>query len=155
MLVESYSAWEEMGFRLVYRDEEYSFDVEPSQQGEGRSVLINDLHLELADDDTVLYVWGVCPLMACQEVTEFPRNYRRRFLRILAGVSLSPGISYRVNAGEAWPVHCNRALGWICIGSSILEERTQIEFAPGCIAILDGGGLVALWLHPSNSLRLS
>jgi hypothetical protein len=43
---------------LVYRPEEFSFDMEPPPTGAFTSVLVDDLNLEIDADGKVLSVWG-------------------------------------------------------------------------------------------------
>ena len=44
---------------LVYRSQDYSFDVEPKPEGGGASLLVNDLQLEVDDEGKLLYAWAV------------------------------------------------------------------------------------------------
>ena len=52
---------EEQNFSLIYRDEDYSFDVEPLYGTGESSIMINDLQLEIDHEGRVLYAWGLCP----------------------------------------------------------------------------------------------
>ena len=46
---------------VVYRNHEFSFDVEPAPIRGFTSFLVNDLSLEVDDEGVLLSVWGLCP----------------------------------------------------------------------------------------------
>ena len=54
---------------LVYRPEEYSFDMEPAPSRSFTSVLVDDLNLEIDEAGKVISVWGMCPHTRWVETT--------------------------------------------------------------------------------------
>jgi hypothetical protein len=46
---------------LVYRPEEFSFDITPAPLSGFTSVLLDDLNLEVDETGKVVSVWGLCP----------------------------------------------------------------------------------------------
>lgn len=59
---------------LVYRPEEYSFDVSPVPEGGICSVLFDDLNLELNSAGKVISVWGLCPHTRWKRAVLTPRQ---------------------------------------------------------------------------------
>ncbi len=141
---------EDQNFLLVYRDEDYSFDREPHDETGFTSIIINDLQLEIDNEGKILYVWGLCPLIKYTETEEAPRKYKAHSLVALLDKPPVPGISYRLNQNQRWMVYINRKKGWICVGNPETKDKQLIEFAPNCIATMDGQELIAVWLHPEK-----
>lgn len=105
-------------FSLFYREEDYSFDSEPHDGSGFTSIMINDLQLEINDEGKIIYVWGLCPLIKYEETNESPKNYKSNSLVALLDTLPIPGISYRLNEKERWPIYINKKKGWVCIGKS-------------------------------------
>lgn len=141
---------EDQNFSLVYRPEDYSFDVEPLDGTGDTSIMINDLQLEIDDEGKIMYVWGLCPLIKYEETDEFPFKYKTASLVALLGKLPVPGISYRLNEGQRWPIYVNKEKGWVCLGDPNTKGEQLIEFAPNCVATMDGQELIAVWLHPEK-----
>jgi hypothetical protein len=128
-----------------YFAEDHAFDVRPRPASDA-SVCVNDLELWI-DADHVLYLTGYCPRQGWRPRPLHPPRAVRAGLQIL-DVELKPGIPLPINSREdRWPVHVNGAVGWVCIGDPDVKGEA-VEFAEGCVAVLDGERLVALWLHP-------
>ena len=137
-------------FSLVYREEDYSFDIEPHDGSGFTSILINDLRLEIDERGRIMYVWGLCPLINYEETNAAPQNYKVNSLIVLLDKPPIPGVSYRLNEDDRWLIYINKKKGWICIGNPKTEVTQMIEFAPNCVATLDGQELIAVWLHPKD-----
>jgi hypothetical protein len=135
-------------FSLVYREEDYSFDIEPLSGSGDASIMINDLQLEIDHEGKIIYVWGYCPLIKYEETDEFPKKYKTQSLVALLERPPISGISYRINENERWPIYINKKKGWVCIGNPVANEKQMIEFAPNCIAVLENQEIVAIWLKP-------
>lgn len=140
----------EKNFSLIYCEEEYSFDTERHNDNGCTSIMINDLQLEIDEDGKVLYVWGLCPLIKYKDINAIPVNYHSNALIALLDKSPVPGISYKLNALERWPIYINKQIGWICIGDPILDGKQLVEFAPKCIAALANQEITAIWLQPKQ-----
>lgn len=137
-------------FSLVYREEDYSFDVEPLNSSGFTSIMINDLQLEIDDEGKIIYVWGLCPLIHYQETDEGPKNYESANLIALLDKPPIPGISYRLNEKERWPIYINKKKGWVCVGNPKNFGEQRIEFIPDCVAVLENQEIVAIWLKPKT-----
>ena len=96
---------ETQNFSLVYRPEDYSFDVEPLDGTGDTSIMINDLQLEIDHEGKIIYVWGLCPLIKYEETNEFPLKYKPGSLVAMLDKPPIPGISYRLNENERWPIY--------------------------------------------------
>jgi hypothetical protein len=94
--------------------QDYSFDVEPLDGSGDTSIMINDLQLEIDHEGKIIYVWGYCPLIKYQETEEYPQKYRTQSLVALLDKPPIPGISYRINETERWPIYINKKKGWVC-----------------------------------------
>jgi hypothetical protein len=135
---------------LVYRPEEFSFAVEPPANCSGRSILVNDLNLELDDDDRVIAVWGMCPhtRWTNMSLTPPPANFGEVFASLDA--PLPRGVSTRLNSQRRWPVFADPFSGWVRITG---EEpaATAAKVAAGMILEFDSeGNLNSLWLRPKD-----
>jgi len=141
---------EDQNFSLVYRSDDYSFDIEPLDGTGDTSIMINDLQLEIDHEGKIIYVWGLCPLIEYKETNEFPHGYKPGSLVALLDKPPVLGISYRLNEDSRWPIYINKKKGWVCLGNSETKDKQLIEFAPNCVATIDGQELIAVWLHPKQ-----
>lgn len=141
---------EDQSFSLVYRPEDYSFDIEDLDGTGDSSIMINDLQLEIDYEGKIMYVWGLCPLIIYEETNEFPFEYKTASLIALLDKPPILGISYRLNEDHRWPIYINKKKGWVCIGNPQIQNKLLIEFAPNCVAAIKGETLVAVWLHPKE-----
>ena len=137
-------------FSLVYREEDYSFDIEPHDGRGFTSIMINDLQLEIDDEGKIIYVWGLCPLIKYEETNETPTSYESNSLVALLDKPPIPGISYRLNENERWPIYINKKKGWVCIGNPKINSKQMIEFVPNCVATLENQEITAIWLKPKD-----
>ncbi|MGC1877911.1 MAG: hypothetical protein WA347_05260 [Rhabdochlamydiaceae bacterium] len=142
-------------FSLVYREEDYSFDIEPHDESGFTSIMVNDLQLEIDDEGKIIYVWGLCPLIKYEETNETPENYESNSLVALLGKPPIPGISYRLNEKERWPIYINKKKGWVCVGNPKINGKQMIEFVPNCIATLQDQEITAIWLKPKDLSKLA
>ncbi len=140
----------DQNFFLVYRPEDYSFDVEPLDGTGDTSIMINDLQLEIDYEGKIMYVWGLCPLIKYEEIDEFPLKYKAGSLVALLDKPPVLGISYRLNEKERWPIYINKKKGWVCIGNPKINGKEMIEFIPNCIATLEDQEIIAIWLKPRD-----
>lgn len=141
---------EDQNFSLVYRNKDYSFDREPHDGSGFTSIMINDLQLEIDDEGKIIYVWGLCPLIEYKETEEAPLGYQAHSLVALLAPPPIPGISYRLNEDNRWPIYINKKKGWVCLGNPKTKGKQLIEFVPNCIATMDGREIIAVWLHPKD-----
>jgi hypothetical protein len=143
--------WQGSGGRLVYRNDEQSFDFQGMRPNGVASLLVNDLQLELNEAGLVLYVWGLCPRATWLPAQNEPPVFQRRTLSAQLGEGIVPGVSKRISGEAAWPVHENTVSRWICVGDpgAVGHHDSGIEFAAGCVAVLRRDTLVSLWLHPT------
>jgi hypothetical protein len=141
------------GSRLLYIPSEHSFSADPAPRRGVTSVLVNDLHIELDETGSLLYVWGLCASATWQRTGAMPPAHTRGALALEDSERLVPGVSLGANA-ERWPTFVNFAQGWVCIGDNVAAPTDRaIEFAPDMVAILAGKTLRALWLHPAELPR--
>ncbi len=141
---------QEQNFSLVYRAEDYSFDVEPLDGTGDSSIMINDLQLEIDHEGKIMYVWGFCPLIEYQKTDQVPVEYKTCTLVALLDKPPTLDISYRLNENNRWPIYINKGKGWVCIGNPTIQGRNLIEFSPNCVATMDREELIAVWLHPKD-----
>ncbi len=140
----------EGNFSLVYIGKDHSFDVEPLFESGETSVLINDLQLEIDHESKILYVWGYCPLIKYEETREFPRGCKNYTLVALLDKPQVLGVSHRLNENKRWPIYLNKERGWVCIGNPMTMGKEMVEFAPQCVATIESGEIIALWLKPQE-----
>lgn len=150
MDVEIDAEWADTGFRLVYCGEEHSFTAVPQPSGGITSVLLNDLQLEIDDEGTVIYAWGLFPSVEkCDPTTFNPPEAIRRRLRFISDDDWTPGISIRINK-RPWDVFANAETGWVGVGNPNASSNSiGVEFAPNSIAVIERRSIVAVWLKPT------
>ncbi len=137
--------------KVIYRPEEYSFDFETDTPSSGTSLLVNDLHLEVDEDQRILYVWGVCPYYRWQHTDRNPPSSEPGILVAILNGQMIPGVSHRLTKPSEWPILVNPESGWICIGDpDVREPFESVEFATNSIAVLKEGMLRAIWLLPEE-----
>jgi hypothetical protein len=140
---------EDQNFSLVYQS--YYFDTEPRATGDyDRSILINYLELELDEMGRTICIGGYQPLTKYEETDEAPTNYQAQSLVVVLGEPAVPGVLHRLNKDAMWPIYINKKKGWVCLGNPKTDDKQLIEFAPGCVATIEGQELIALWLHPKK-----
>jgi hypothetical protein len=140
---------------LLYRVDEYSFATEPEPPSQGSCLTLNNT-VQLIVDRTrnqVLNVEGYCPIARWRRARLIPPPHSVAGLRV-EGAEFLPGAGVAIAQGEAmWPGHIDWKTGWVLLETP--DERSPdheeaVEFAPGSIAVLNEGKLVALWLHPEK-----
>lgn len=134
---------------LIYRHDEFSFDVEPAPIGAFTSVLINTVSLELDVAGQVISVWGLCPYSRWKPANLKPSNARSGDVFCVTDAPLVRGVSLQMT-DECWPVFADASSGWVRVtGKSRASSSTEI--LPGIILDIDQRGqLSALWLKPQK-----
>ena len=141
---------EEQNFSLVYRDEDYAFDIEPLDGSGDASILINELQLEIDHEGRIMYVWGYCPLIKYNETRNFPRRYQACSLVAVLNKPPIPGVSLSLNTDSRWPIYINKKKGWACLGNPEVKNIQLVEFAPDCVAALINSEIIGVWLQPEE-----
>jgi hypothetical protein len=138
---------------LVYKMQEYAFATEPRPAGADTSLSANEVQLMVSGKDhQLLFVTGYCPYQSWHQTFLHVPSFTRAGL-VVAEIDLQPGISIQLNRREArWPVQVDVQSGWVCIGDA-QSKGEGIEFAPGCVAVILDGQLVAIWLQPKEIPR--
>src|SRR5512144_2808725 len=128
--------------KLVYRDQEYSFDTEPRPKTCGASFTVNELELMLDDErqQRVLFVEGYCPHPGWRPSVLRPPGARPGLLRGRIGRPITAGCAIAVHSrDDRWPVLVDERSGWVRLGQGSPDtDQEGVQFAPGAIAILDG-----------------
>lgn len=137
---------------LVYRPEEYSFDVEPAPSRSFTSVLVDDLNLEIDEAGKVVSVWGICPHTRWVEATLTPPEAAWGEIVFVPDAPLSRGISVRLNRGKYLPVQVDRNSGWVRVqGRGV--PASSVKLLPGIIIeITEQAQFCSLWLGPQQGL---
>jgi hypothetical protein len=137
---------------VVYRDHEFSFDVEPEPIRGFTSILVNDLSLEIDEEVNLLSVWGLCPHPAWPRGAVLPSMAIRGAVKIRAGSPFSRGISVSLNQGDRWPIVYDKESGWVAVGA-LKNGEILVEFVSGAILGINGSGeLRSLWLKAGMGL---
>ncbi len=100
---------------LIYRADEYAFDVIPAPSTAFTSVLVNDLNLELDAHGHVISVWGLSPHTSWKRANLKPPVADFLNVTFVADGSLNRGVSVRLNKGKYWPVFVDPTSGWVCV----------------------------------------
>jgi hypothetical protein len=136
---------------LVYRAQDYAFGVEPRPKNADSSLVVNTIELMVdRSNNQILFLEGYCPYQGWKRASLEPPISQRGALRI-SGVELRRGMAEPLNSpGTYWGIQVDTATGWVCVGNARASGMRAIEFARGCVAVLDDGNLVALWLRPNE-----
>jgi hypothetical protein len=137
---------------LVYRPEEFSFDVTPSIAG-FTSVLLDDLNLEVDETGKVVSVWGMCPHTRWEEATLTPPKAAYGELFVLPDEPLQRAVSLRLTPDRKYhPTFVDSKNGWVEIrGAS--KPKLALGIMSGVIfEISHLGEFCALWLHPKSGI---
>ncbi|MBS0584963.1 MAG: hypothetical protein JSR76_01515 [Verrucomicrobia bacterium] len=117
---------QEQNFSLVYRAEDYAFDIEPLYGAGDASIMVNQLQLEIDHEGLVMYAWGYCPLLKYEETIETPKNYTKQNLVAILKAPPIFGISYQLNKDVRWPVYINKK-NWLGMYRRSPNSRKKIS----------------------------
>jgi hypothetical protein len=131
---------------LVYRPQEFSFDVEPSPGRGWTSILVDDLNLELDEAGKVISVWGLCPHTRWQQARLTPPDADFGDVVAVSDVPLSRGASVRLNHDTYLPVHVDPESGWIRIRGDCIPASSVKLLAGVILEFTEAGDFCALWL---------
>jgi hypothetical protein len=134
---------------LIYRKDEYSFDMEPWVYEIDFDIAINTLTLTVVNGK-VIQLNGFCGLNKEMKVSYNVPPSKKGKLKISHPEEYLNGIGcYGVNK-EDWPVLINTQTGWVCIGNPEKQDNA-VEFINNCVAVIDDDKeFVALWLKPEK-----
>jgi hypothetical protein len=132
---------------LVYRREDFAFAFEGAAPALDVWVLVNDVELAFeSESGRIVTASGYCPYHGWRTTAlRVPASVRKAV--VVAAERLPPPGAALCLSDQRWPVFVDPAKGWVCIGEPMLSG-CGAEFAPGCVAMLQGRSLGALWLHP-------
>jgi len=130
---------------LVYIKEEYSFRTLPRRAGCVTSISINDLELGLSDTGEILNIEGLCPIASWKEKKLNLPPLVKAKLKIEIEETIVPGMSFRVNKLEKWPVLIDNNLGWICIGNPEADNKLFLFSSFAAVSIVSNE-IKGLWL---------
>lgn len=141
-----------MAGQLHYRAADYAFATEPRPATSGASLTINEIELMLDSCARVVAVEGYCPYPGWRKSTLRPPVSRPGILYAIPSSAVKPGVAVAIHPTDSrWSVLVDPESGWVRLGNDAPEnDREGVAFAPGAIAVLDGNGLRALWLHPEE-----
>ncbi len=139
---------------LVYRVEEYSFDVIPAPATGFTSVLIDSLSLEIDRWGRIVSVWGLCPYTNWTETVLAPPFAQGGDVFIDVDGPLFRGVSTKVESQRGFPKCVDFRSGWVkVVGEPDPVARALIM--PGVIIEIGSGGqFCSLWLNPKNGLDI-
>lgn len=144
---------------LLYRTDEYSFDMEPLVSEIDYDIAIDRLQLTVVND-RVVQLWGVCGLLHSMKTNIMPPESKKGILGVTdelePGFSydisdilddVTSGLSYSINELK-YPVYRSKLKKWFCIGYPE-KQGNAVEFINNCIAVIDDNGkFLSLWLKP-------
>lgn len=137
---------------VIYRDHDFSFDVEPAPIRGFSSFLVNDLSLEVDEEGNLLSVWGLCPHPRWQQGIVQPPKATTGAIRIRANSPLSRGISTSLTGESRWPIVYDSESGWLAIGDP-QDAEVFVSFVDGAVLGINGGNdLKSLWLRVRKGL---
>lgn len=140
---------------LLYRRDEYSFDVEPASVDGYTSILLNLLSLEISKSGKLVSVWGLCPYLRwIDKILTVPKAESCELI-MEELPPLRRGVSLELSPQRFFSTYVDTSLGavQICAGASP-EPESWVTPIPGVIfAIGAGGEFSSLWLQPQSGIR--
>jgi hypothetical protein len=140
---------------LVYRPEEYSFDLEPAPCRGFTSILIDDLSLEIDDAGRVISVWGLCPHTRWTQATLAPPQADFGEIFFVPDAPLLPGVSIRLNLDRQLPVAFDRISGWLRIHGKGVPRKAIRPLPNVILEVDDQGQFCSIWLRPRIADQLA
>jgi hypothetical protein len=138
---------------LVYRPEEYSFDMEPAPAKSFTSILIDDLNMEVDEAGRVISIWGLCPHTRWTEAKLTLPSSQKGVVLAISDRPLLRGVSVRLNRVKYLPTYVDRDSGWVRIKATPLPAAA-VEMFPGVIVEIDDHGqFSSLWLQPRRGIN--
>jgi hypothetical protein len=129
---------------LVYRGEEYSFDMEPWVHIMDIELALNNLTLTVVSNQ-IIQLSGFCGLSSTMNSNICTPEYSKGKLKVKH--NNKSGFAYGIY-DEEQPVRLNIKSGWVCIGDP-LRLGEAVEFISNCVAVIgDDGEFLSLWLKP-------
>jgi hypothetical protein len=134
---------------LVYRSDEYSFDVEPPMSGGSTSILINDLNLEIDYTGKLLFIWGLCPYLKWVKTELVQPKFTGGEIVFVPDDPPKKGVSIRLF--EQKSVFVDKKSGWVYIPLNDCENTSSITIIQGVVIDIGvNGDLSAIWLRPNK-----
>ena len=131
---------------LMYREDEFSFDMEPWVYGLDFEIAVNTLTLTVVDGK-IIQLNGFCGLNRKMKTNyNVPQNQKGELRVLHPETYWDRAGCYGVN-NEDWAVYVNVQTGWVCIGNPE-KKGSAVEFINNCVAVIDDKELVSLWLKP-------
>ena len=132
---------------LIYVPSEYSFDMKPIVNSALLTIQVNYLNLTVAEDNRIVQVWGYSPYESWEKSSFVVPESKKG--NLMVATELEPGFTYGLIKNGEWPIYVNKSTGWVCLGNFEKKEEA-IEFISDCIAVVENGYLVSLWLKPQK-----
>lgn len=130
--------------KLVYLEDDCSFDMEPIYKEIDFELIVNKLSLSVLNF-RIIQLWGFCGLSNLMKSEYQVPSFKKGILKIKQ--NLEHGFSYGLN-NEDFPIYINVHSGWICLGNPKIGGKA-VEFIDNCVAVINEDGiLVTLWLKP-------
>ncbi|MEM9391994.1 MAG: hypothetical protein AAGA02_16060 [Bacteroidota bacterium] len=135
---------------LTYRNDEYSFDMEPWVDFMDIELVLNKLTLTVVNKQ-IIQLSGFCGLSTLMNSNICVPNYSKGKLKVEH--NLKNGFAYEIH-DEDQPVYLNTKSGWVCIGDPLKLGNT-VEFIKNCVAVIScKGEWLSLWLKPQSLPKL-
>lgn len=129
---------------LLYRKDEFSFDMEPWINEIDFEIAINTLTLSVVDN-TVIQLSGFCGFNGREELNCQVPEFKSGVLKVVD--NLESGFAYKISQ-EDLPVYVSEQTGWICIGNPEMHGDV-VEIISNCIVVINvNKEFVSLWLKP-------
>jgi len=136
--------------KIVYRNSENSFDIEPIINTD-ISVLIGNLNIGIDSENFLIQqIWGYHPYSNwIKTELELPIS-KKGILKLITKVE--PGTTKRLESTLEWNTYFDEKTGWVCIGNKVLIiNDNSIEILRNGIIVLAKNKMIkALWLKPNR-----
>jgi len=134
---------------LTYIPEEVSFYMGEILDKVDVELILNKISLVVAGNK-VVHVSGFCGFSEWMKSNYEIPKYTKGVLK--AEHDLKYGLAYGIY-DEDLPVNVNTKTGWVCIGHPEKQGKA-VEFINNCVAVIDDGKFLSLWLKPPSLPKL-
>ena len=147
--------------RYVIEDHAFDFSprdaIKPRALGAHTSLVVGTLQLEVdIESSTCLYLWGYCPRGLWTKSSLTAPTSRFGLLKVVTSARLQPGVSVGLEGTVESKLQFDPISGWFCMGRpNVGSECRSVEFASGCLAVVENEELRALWIRPVNFKELA
>lgn len=133
---------------LTYYAEEHSFYMQSVVDKINIELIINKISMHVSSN-IIVNINGFCGLnKSMQSNIQVPKS-KKGIIKVEHNLKFGFAYSIFNNYDDEFPILINSKSGWVCIGDPN-KKVEAVEFLKNCIAVIDNGVFISLWLKPDK-----